>query len=173
MKIKLTVLERIIREELASHVKGLIESPRGHDVADAHSDSKEKERNAPKDAVKPQADPDNTAGQPKTPKAGVKPKAKPDDAPADQELEKDPADADLDKDAEDDAEGNVDAGEKRVSDDLVGKSIQSITVEPKSKIMPGAQEIVLTFSDIPDAFRILVTKSGRVAYYFKGLHNEL
>lgn len=187
MKVKKADVERIVREELARHIKALMEAKGDEgdepEVADADADGAEKEKRGPgrppgsknKPKTEPQADPDNTAGKPKTEpkkvaspddKAPVQPQA--DEPEADDELEKDaePEDGEEEEDAED-----VTGGE--IADEVQGKTIQSLTMEPKSKLMPGAQEIVITFNEITDPLRILINKSGTVKFYFRGLHNEL
>ena len=66
------------------------------------------------------------------------------------------------------------AEEGRVQQELEGKSIQSISFEPKSKVLPGAKEVVLTFANSTDPLKILISKSGDVKYFFKNaLHNKL
>lgn len=89
-----------------------------------------------------------------------------DDQPADDDLE----DEETGGDEEDAAEQKA---KSKIADEIAGKTVQSITMEPKSKTIPGAQEIVLTFDQFPDPLKIIVTKSGKIAFYFRGLHNEL
>lgn len=56
--------------------------------------------------------------------------------------------------------------------ELDGKTFQSLAVEPKSKLVPGAKEIVLSFGDTPDPLRIVVTQTGGVKFFFRGsLHD--
>lgn len=175
MKIKRSVLEKIVLEELAKHIQSLREAdeekkddkPKA-DVADA-----EKDKKSDKKAAEPSDDPDNTAGGqkgkkgPPAPAKDALPVAS--EPAADDSLEKDVATDDKKDDVENPDE--VTGGE--IAGELTGKTIQSITMEPKSKVMPGAQEIVLTFSQIPEPLRILVTKTGQVKFFYKGLHNEL
>ena len=176
MKIPKKRLEQIIREELASHLGGLLREKEGEtpDLEDAEGDK-----------MKPASDhqPDNTAGKP-VGKQDAAPAADDTEVPGDDEEkpdQEDPADTDLEKQATgekgaDDEEGDDEADvedTEKVGDQLVGKTIQSITANPKSKMMPGAMEIVLQFDQIPEPLKILVTKSGQVKYYFKGLHNEI
>lgn len=170
MKIKRSVLERIIREELAAHAKALIEAQ----VEDAQSDNAEKEKGPPKDDKKakdePKKEPKKSAAPPAD-DAGAEP-PDPSALPAPEE----PADDELEKQAADATDGEEEADEVtggKIADQLTGKTVQSISMEPKSKLLPGAQEIVVTFDQIPDPLRILVNKSGQVKFYFKGLHNEL
>jgi type IV secretory pathway VirB10-like protein len=173
MKIKRSVLERMIKEALAAHVARLTEAPKkpsepGIEDADKEKkkpdQAKEKDvkKDAPPDKPKSKEDPTAPADQ------SVAPELPTEDEPADKELDKDVAkkDAGEVEDAED-----VTGGE--IADEIAGKTVQSITMEPKSKIMPGAQEIVITFDQIPDPLRILINKSGVVKFYYKGLHNEL
>lgn len=82
--------------------------------------------------------------------------------PADDNIE-----ADQDSPSEDDAGG-------KLADELVGKTIQSMTMEPKSKILPGSVEVVITFNEITDPFRMLISKTGKVSFFFRNsLHNLL
>ncbi len=168
MKIKKSKLESIVREELARHVRTLMEG--GPAVEDADKDKKSKEKEEPEAGeqgpVDPQQDPDNTSNKPKVVGGQKQPPTQelPDDEPADDKL-------DEPEEEEEPEDGEDPAGD--ISDELAGKSIQSITMEPKSKLMPGAMEIVLTFNEITDPLRILVNKSGVVKFYWRGLHNEL
>lgn len=180
MKIPRVLLEKMIREELAKHVKDLVESgPGDHRIMDAQeekSDEEKPEKKGPgrppgsknKPKLEPNKEPDNK-GEKGKPDRSI---GSPDQKPPEQPAEEDPADDELDDEetGEEDAD-EVTGGE--IADELAGKTVQSITMEPKSKIMPGAQEIVITFSQITDPLRILVSKSGGVKFYFKGLHNEL
>jgi hypothetical protein len=164
MKIKRSVLEKIVREELALVAKNLAEAP---DLDDAQADNKKKE--AP-----PKKDP-KASEKPKDSKVPAKQEPKKDKVPTKQPSAEDPADNELDKDAAED-DGVEKASEVtggKIADEVQGKRIQSITMEPKSKVLPGAQEIVVQFDEIPDPLRILVNKSGVVKFYFKGIHNEL
>lgn len=163
MKIKRSVLEKMVREELRTHIREMMEGPKDDDkgasVVDAEDEKAAGEKKAEKDGKgpKPQPGPEK--------KAKELPVA--DEPEADPELEKDVAG---EEDAEEDAE-EVTGG--KIADEISGKTIQSVTMEPKSKTLPGAQEIVLTFREIPDPLKILITKTGQVKFFFKGLHNEL
>jgi hypothetical protein len=178
MKVKRSMIEQMVREELAAYVKEQLgEAPGGPGVDDADKDRKSKERKGGKGEESPvggQQDPDNLAGKPKT--GGETPPADEPPTPPEQELEPEPADDELEDQPEpegDDVESAEDDAKSDISDELVGKTVQSITMEPKSKLMPGAMEIVLTFDQVTDQFRILIGKSGQVKFYFRGLHNEL
>lgn len=174
MKIKRRILEQLVKEELAKHLKSLLEKG-GEDegdkkpgVTDADKDKKKKDKDvAPADSkpVKTQDD------------------KKPKDAPEDDSdelpeipAEDDPADDEIEQDVEEPEEDEEEVGKSPVtdiSDELEGKSVQSITVEPKSKVVPGASEVVLTFDQITDPLRIIITKTGEVKFFFRGLHNAV
>ncbi len=165
MKIRRSVLKQMIREELAGHIGGLLREKEGEhpDTEDAESGKKDQDKDDKK-ALTPHKDPDNTAGKPKGDKPGATEKPAGND-PADKGLEKqaageeEPSD---DPDAEDDEAGPEQTD--KVSDELVGKTVQSITANPKSKLMPGATEIVIQFDQIPEPLKILVTKTGAIKY---------
>ena len=175
MKIKRSVLEKIIREELANHLKSLIEATpeKSPEVKTAHDDKKEKETTGgkgDKKKVTPQKAP-TVAGKDKSkePSADAE---EPDELPTPEE----PADKEIEKDVasgEEDAEDAEDVTGGKIADEVTGQTVQSLTMDPKSKIMPGAQEIVITFREKPDPLRILIGKTGIVKFYYRGLHNEL
>lgn len=72
---------------------------------------------------------------------------------------------DLDGDAGSDPTGSID-------DAISGKTVQSIAMEPKSKIMPGAKEVVLAFNETTDQLRILIQPSGKVIFSWRNrLHD--
>jgi hypothetical protein len=54
-----------------------------------------------------------------------------------------------------------------------GKTIQAISIEPKSEVLPGAKEIVLTFNETTDPIRIQVTSTGQVKFYSQGQLHDL
>ncbi len=84
----------------------------------------------------------------------------------------DPADDEIAADAgepDDDGQGPRSG---KLADQLVGKTVQSVTMEPRSKLIPGSQEVVLTFNEITDPLKIIVAKNGKVSFFFRGsLHN--
>lgn len=199
MKVKRSKLTRMVKEAIVSRLKELAEAKPDVLSADDDSESKEKRAEKGKDAPKKQApvqdDPDNSADQPKhrgpgrPPLDGSNPPgpnsksakvqaSTPEMPPGD-----DAADDELEKDAENPEEGGDEEGDEdaadaaetptKVGDELVGKTIQSITMEPKSKVLPGAVEINVTFDQVQDTFKIFVTKSGQVKFFWKGLHNTL
>lgn len=160
MKIKRSVLEKIVREELTAHIKSVLEA-KGEDpeVTDAEDEKKDSEKEKKPDAKKaPEKAPEKSAPKKSEPK--------------ELDVEKDPADPELDKEEEPEEDAEDVTGGK-IADDVTGKTVQSLTMEPKSKTLPGAQEIVITFREIPDPLKILITKTGGVKFFFKGLHNTL
>ena len=155
MKIDKDTLFRIIREETAKHIKALTEA----------------EEPEIDDASKPEDPPmkDKPKGKDEKPA----PKSKAPEVAADQDVPESPDDEKIEKDVTD-PEHNEEAEQGRVQQELEGKSIQSISFEPKSKVLPGAKEVVLTFANSTDPLKILISKSGDVKYFFKNaLHNKL
>lgn len=153
MKVTKSTLQRIVKEETLKYVKGLYEDDKKK-VVDASKDSKPKD--GPKDGKEKKDD------KPPAPKKEKEPKVQP--------QHDDPADPDLKKDVEEPG-SEVTGGE--IAQELTGKTIQSLTMNPKSKMMPGAQEIVLTFNEVTDPLKIFVTKTGAVKFFYKGLRNSL
>jgi hypothetical protein len=173
MEIKRERLRGIIREELLRMIKEAGEDKKP-DVADAEQDSKGKDSKKPADAsaskvsAAPAKAPAKDAASAKD--AAPTKDAVPNELPVDDE----PADAELEKDVNDpESESEEEVTGGKIADKVTGKTIQSISMEPKSKIVPGAKEIVLTFDQITDPLRVLVMKTGEVKFYFRGLHNEL
>jgi hypothetical protein len=146
-------LERIVREEFTRYlsVELVSEAPPGRGTV------LDDEPPSPEDAPEEQMPKSSPA-----PEVGDEP-GEPDEL----ETGEEPADADLEKDlaGEEGEEGTV-AGE------IANKTVESISMEEDSKIMPGASEVVVTFKESPDALRLLITKSGRVKIFYKGLHND-
>lgn len=73
-----------------------------------------------------------------------------------------------------DADG--DAGEEpsgAVNDEVSGKTVQAVTIEAQSKILPGAKEVVLAFNETTDPLRILVTPTGMVKFFWRGQLHDL
>jgi len=169
MKIKRSVLERIIREELANHIHEMMEAaPKDKEdteVVDASAEKKSKEKPGGKGEENP-TKPQGSTGV-KQPGGNVPPEVQVADEPeADDELATDVATPDEEEDP-----AEITGG--KISDEIAGKTIQSISMEPKSKLLPGAMEIAMTFREIPDPLKILITKTGQVKFHFKWLHNEL
>jgi hypothetical protein len=101
------------------------------------------------------------------------------DTDADDDGLPDPGSVDpTDGEGEDDEEAidaDGDGGEEpsgAVNDETSGKTVQAITIEPRSKVLPGAKEVVIAFNESTDALRILVTPTGEVKFFWRGqLHD--
>ncbi len=151
LKIKRERLERIVYEELAVWTaQQLNEAPPGRSTAldDEVPDPDE----APEEPL-PTTSP--------APEVGDEPEELPTgDEPADDDLE-----ADL---------GGEETGAEpgTVAAELEKKTVESVSMEEDSKIMPGATEVVFTFRETPDALRLLITKTGKVKVFYRGLHND-
>lgn len=94
--------------------------------------------------------------------------------PGDEEMADDNVDAEDDEQDALDGEGDADeegtSGE--INDAIQGLSVQSITIEPESLLLPGSKEVVLTFNEAPDVLRILVDQVGNVVFSWNGqLHD--
>lgn len=79
-------------------------------------------------------------------------------------------------DADDALDPEGDAAEDptgAVNNELSGKTIQAVTVEPQSKILPGAKEVVVTFRETSDALRVLITATGQVKFFLGGQIHDL
>lgn len=152
MKISRTDLNRIIKEELAEHVKRLLEAP-------IEVGTDEEEDTSPADDV---PSPENA------------PEGPPTEIPEDEPEELDTGDEEADDDLEKDVGGDPDQPVPgAIADELQGKTIKAIRSDPKSEMMPGSQEISIEFQDSPDTLRILITQTGQVKYFYRGLHNDL
>jgi hypothetical protein len=117
--------------------------------------------------VGPGMEPEDDGTEPDEPEDDAEP---PDDA------------ADASGDADDALDGEGDAGEDptgAVNNEVAGKVIQAVTIEPQSKILPGAKEVVITFGDSSDALRILISKAGHddegppVKFFWRGHIHDL
>jgi len=172
LKISKQLLEQIVLEELVNHLQEqLNEAPPG--------------RGTVLDDDEPEALPGEEDEIPYA--GGGSEESLPTDSPGDgaemgdggeggevPELPGGEEEADTDLDA-------IEAGEEppseeeegTVAGEISGKTIENIVVDEDSKIMPGATEIVFTFRENPDAFRLLITKTGQIKYFFRGLHNNL
>jgi hypothetical protein len=183
MRIKRSVLESIVREELITHIHALMEADNAEkdvDVVDAQSNKKKIKPQMQPDNIDPGAEKKNAKPLAKKPvelpvKKSTEPPTKKTKEPSQDEVPtpEEPADDELAKDVAGEDEEDAKGGSTKLNDELSGKTVQSITMEPKSKMMPGAIEIVLTFDQTPDPFKILVGKSGKVVFYYRGLHNTL
>jgi hypothetical protein len=180
MKITRRKLAEMIEHEVRAHLSAVLEA----------DDDKKGGKKSKKPTT---AAADNEPTQPNAPAdgGGVEPIASSppiDGGMNDQEGESEDADGDgmpdpssvdpTDGEGEDDADAidpEGDGGEEpsgAVNDELSGKTVQAITIEPKSKVLPGAKEVVITFNESTDALRILVTSTGTVKFFWRGqLHD--
>lgn len=70
-------------------------------------------------------------------------------------------------------EPNPDEPSGAINDEVSGKTVQAVTIDPKSKVLPGAKEVVLAFNESTDALRILVTPTGMVKFFWRGQLHDL
>ena len=64
-------------------------------------------------------------------------------------------------------------GGGKVNDFASGKTIQSISIEPRSKILPGAREVTLTFNETTQPIKMLVTPTGAIKWMLNGALYDL
>jgi hypothetical protein len=165
MNISRRRLTEIVAEEVRRRLRELVEAGEEEDqpvkkVRKPGVSSADQED--PPDAGNPTS-PDATVGSPdaaaSAPEGGDQPDADP-DGPSVDGNSPDPDAVDQDGDAGEDPSGAV-------SDELSGKTVQAISIEPKSKILPGSKEVVVTFNETTDSLRILVTGTGEVKFFWK------
>lgn len=96
-----------------------------------------------------------------------------------EDVEKSPADGgesdDLEPEKKADKADAVDrkgeAGEEpsgAVNDEVSGKTVQGISIEPESSVLPGAKEVVFTFNESTDPLKLLITQTGAVKFFWRG-----
>jgi hypothetical protein len=167
LKISKKILEQIVLEELVKHLhEQLNEAPpgRGTILDDEPDDQEQLGDEIPDPSAAPEEDMPSTSPAPEADDDAGEPA----DLPAGEE------EADFDLDAlEAGEEPPSEEEEGTVAGELSGKTIEGVTVDDDSKIMPGATEVVFSFRESPDAFRLLITKTGQIKYFYRGLHNEL
>lgn len=152
LKLKREHLERIVYEELTRYLaEQLNEAPKVQTALDDELPDPEQapEEQFPSTSPAPEAGDD--PGEPAELPTG--------DEPADDELA--------------DMESGEGAEEGTLAAELEGKTIESVQMDDDSMIMPGATEIVLRFREGEDALRFLVTKTGKVKVFYRGLHSDL
>jgi hypothetical protein len=168
LKLKREHLERIVVEELTRYIaEQLNEAPPGRGTV--LDDEPQEEVPAPEAAPEEQMPVDSPApeadGEVPLPDA-----AGGEEGDGELPTGDEPADDDLEADVAGDEESGAEPG--TVAYELEDKTIESVSMEEDSKIMPGATEIVLSFRETPDALRLLVTKTGKIKIFYKGLHND-
>lgn|SRR5574337_970386 len=186
MKIARQRLAEIIREE----IQGLFE------FSDGSDEPKKSKKKAPADPGVASADTEPSprdqsvpdGGSVKSADASPVPPAKgsgrgpdpteldqPKDGPA-KGAEETGDDPEASDDEEDALDADGDAGEEpsgAVNDEVSGKTVQAITIEPRSKVLPGAKEVVVAFNESTDALRILVTETGEVKFFWRNQLHDL
>jgi len=173
MKMSLTRLTEILQEEIdrAMNEKG---SSRKPSVSDAEQDPDSANPGAGDMPAAPDARP--VPAKTKEPKSGAAnlngDEPSPDSPP--EGGEEDPASPESGEQEKGDAEA-IDSGghagedpSGAINNEISGKTVQSITIEPKSKILPGSKEVTLTFGDTTDTLRILITPTGNVKFFWRG-----
>jgi hypothetical protein len=139
-------------------------------MGEAEGDDEEKPRKKSKGPSAPAVvDADSTPTPKQSPKDGPAADPQPDASEQPEEV------PDTEDPADDAIAGQEDEVEpSKLASEITGKTLQSVTQEPKSKIVPGAQELVLTFNEITDQLRVIVTKTGQVRFYFRNsLYNMI
>ena len=159
MLIERRVLSKIIAQEVLLRLRELVEAKEDEEGGDDAG----KRKRGPKPSVA------DAEGSP-SPKGDVPAGPRADTDGSDD----DPVEPDLSDDEGLDQAG--DAGEDpsgAINNEIAGKSVQALTIEPSSKVLPGAKEVVLTFSDSTDALRILITSTGQVKFFWRGELRDL
>jgi hypothetical protein len=84
--------------------------------------------------------------------------------------------ATADEDEEEAVDSDGDSGEEpsgAVNNEVSGKTVQAITIDPKSKVLPGAKEVVITFRESSDSLRVLITATGVPKFFWRGQLHDL
>lgn len=152
MKLKREQLERIVYEELTRYIAAQLQEA-APGVQTALDDEPPKPEDAPEEQL-----PDTS------------PAEEPGDEPEELPTGEEPADDDLEADAAGEEGSGAEPG--TLAAELEGKTVESVSMDEDSKIMPGATEVVISFHETPDALRLLLTKTGKVKIFYKGLHND-
>lgn len=170
LKLKREHLERIVVEELTRYIaEQLNEAPPGRGTVLDDEPSEDEMPPSPEDAP-----PEQMPGDSPAPEAGgdlpLPDAAGGEEGAGELPTGDEPADDDLEADVAGAEESGAEPG--TVAAELEGKTIESVSMEEDSKIMPGATEVVLSFHETPDALRLLITKTGKIKVFYKGLHND-
>lgn len=165
MRMTRTRLVEIVHEEIQGRINELLE---------AEDDSSKKKKGAKGVSADTESDPKRSksaAADPVgAPDASMGVDDLDDQPPGDEETGADEAPPDT---AVDDAEGASSSPTGQVADEVSGKTIQSMTIEPRSRVLPGAKEVILTFNETTDPLRILVTATGTVKFWYRGALHDL
>ena len=166
IKIRREVLEQIVLEELTRYLAEQL-----HEAAPSQGTVLDDPQNKSSESADQVPNPGASPEEP-LPSDSPAPEASDQETPPEQGAGEDDVDDDL---------AALDAGEEPPSEEeegtlageLSGKTIQKISIDEDSKIIPGVTEIVMTFRESSDALRLLITKTGKVKYFYRGLHNAL
>lgn len=176
MKMKKADLLRIVKEEIVHFSRTISEAAGDDDEEDSKKPGPGKPELTTNSEPGPKKNPKDAKQQPGGPtKAppGGKPTTAP-SAPADPAVdqsstevpdEEDPADQEMDPNSENPSSG--------INDELAGKTVQSISIEAKSKLLPGAKEVVISFNETTDPLKILITNSGLIKFYYRGQISDI
>lgn len=179
MKITRRKLAEMIEHEVRAHLSVVLES--GDEKKADKKSKKPTTAAADKEPTEPNAPTDGGGVEPimNAPPidGGMNDQEGGEDADGDGMPDADSVDP-TDGEGEDDADAidpEGDGGEEPsgvVNNEVSGKTVQAITIEPKSKVLPGAKEIVFSFNESTDALRVLVTSTGTVKFFWRGqLHD--
>lgn len=166
MEIKRGVLAAIVVEEVRRRLAELVEADDGSEDEDPpKKKGSKKPSTASADMEQPRkgptsAGPKANTGSPDVSSPDLDQDASP-DGPAVDGDQPDPDAVDSDGDGGEDATGAV-------NDEVSGKTVQAVTIEPKSKVLPGAKEVVIAFNESTDTLRILCTPTGTVKFFWRG-----
>lgn len=64
-------------------------------------------------------------------------------------------------------------GGGQVNDFVQGKTVQSVALVPKSKILPGAHEVVFSFNETTEPLKLLITPTGTCKFLVNGALMDL
>lgn len=174
MKIKRERLAEIIVQEVKLRLRELAEADEADDEDDPEESGsrrrggeKPQTTSADQDAP-PEGDatdsPGSAVGSPSVAKDGPEDAQSTDADPGGPSVDGNQPDPDaIDADGHGGAEPSGD-----VNNDVSGKTVQAISIEPKSKILPGAKEVVVTFNETTDELRVLITSEGTVEFHWRG-----
>lgn len=172
MRIRAADFQRIVKEELLRYLREAPKQDDGSEDEPAPPPDMPAKPTRPKEkgkgVVRKGAEP-----PPKAPAPEGGNMAPPSPAPA--APGEPPPDDGAEPPAEDDLAG-AEAGEEEpeatpggdVNKEVAGKTVQSVTLEPKSKILPGAKEVRLGFNETTDALIVLVTSTGQIKFSYRG-----
>ncbi len=60
-----------------------------------------------------------------------------------------------------------------INDDISGKTVQGVSLEPHSRLLPGAKELTISFNETTDTLRVLCTSSGQIKLFWRGSLHDL